>query len=79
AGICKKRKINTYNMVIEDFNIVEKLSLNTNNAERKVQVDKNLGVLIQNSKIEDIDKATESDHSLVWSMLEIDKILSYSK
>src|SRR5260364_195757 len=37
AGICKEKRINTYNIVKEDFNKVEKLNLDTNNAEQKVQ------------------------------------------
>ncbi|CAG8749129.1 20339_t:CDS:2, partial [Gigaspora margarita] len=69
----------------------KKLSLDTNNAEQKVQGPgkscltwlKNIGfdleVLIQNSEIEEIDEVTESDYSLVWSMLETNRILSYSK
>ncbi|CAG8599192.1 21902_t:CDS:2, partial [Gigaspora margarita] len=40
---------------------------------------RDLEVLIQNSEIEDINEVMESNYSLVWSMLETERILLYSK
>ncbi|CAG8459395.1 9337_t:CDS:2, partial [Gigaspora margarita] len=44
-----------------------------------IWVDEDIGSLIQDAVIEDIEDVTGSDHGLVWCLLEINKILRFSE